>query len=229
MLKSRAALEAETGVVRQTERATGTTTAPSRLIPPPEKPATPKEKIKPHVPPGVLPSQQQQETELPTPKGAPKLGPLASKYAETGQTEASIVKDLFDRTNPDREARIAQEFNLNTVTTGHADIAARQIYNFSQKNLKDVRNLPDTVTVYRAGPISDDVVGVTLDRQVAQRNSDRYGDPVVEYTVPRKQILADVEAIRPEGSGKGTYGSPGKPEANKRTHCGPSTDVGSGC
>jgi thioredoxin reductase len=128
-----------------------------------------------------------------------KLGPLADKYTQTGQTEAVIAKDLFDRTNPDREANIAQEFNLNTVTPHMADVAARQVYDFSQKNLRDVRKLPDTVTVYRAGAISDDVVGVTLDRQVAQRNSDRHGDPVEEYTVPRKQILADLEALRPEG------------------------------
>ena len=134
-----------------------------------------------------------------TPPSTKSFGPLADQYTKSGGTEAVIAKDLFDRTNPDREANIAREFDMNTVTPRQADVAAKQIYDFSQKNLRDVRKLPEQVTVYRAGPISDDVVGVTLDRKVAQRNMDRHGDPVTEYTVPRKEVLADLQAIRPDG------------------------------
>ena len=133
------------------------------------------------------------------PVAQPKLGALASRFTESGTTEARIVGDLFDRKYTDREASIAQELDLNTVTKAQADKAAQEIYDHSQWHLKNVRKLPEEVTVYRAGPITSDVVGVTLDRNVALRNAQRHGFPLDEYKVARKNILADIEAIRPEG------------------------------
>jgi hypothetical protein len=128
----------------------------------------------------------------------PKLTGLAEKYTNIGGTEARIVEDLFV-TDVDREARIANEFNLDTVTTIMADDAAKQIKDFTQWYLLNVRKLPETLTVYRSGKINNRVVGVTLDRNVAERNSKRNGYPVQEYNIPRKLVLADIEAIRPLG------------------------------
>jgi hypothetical protein len=168
-------------------------------------------KIKPPVPapfvsqPITLSSLGMEPIKVPVPAAVaeeaaavPKLGKLASRYTEIGGTEARIVEDLFDRKAVDRLANIAQEFDLNTVTQKMADKAAQEVQAYTQHYLQYVRKLPEEFTVWRAGAHSGDVTGVTLDRAVAERNAKRFGTKMVEYTVKRSDVLADIEALRPE-------------------------------
>jgi len=123
---------------------------------------------------------------------------IAKIYTEIDRSETRVVEDLFDFNNRDREANIANELDLNTVTTEMANDAAVQIYSFTQQYLKNKRNLPNKFIVYRAGKIVY-ISGVTLDKNVAERHSKLNEFPVISYEIERHKILADIKALNPFG------------------------------
>jgi hypothetical protein len=114
----------------------------------------------------------------------------AIRRQDTGSETTAL---LFETANPDREAGIAEELGLSTVTKAQADAARDAVRAATRAKWGSVQE----VTVYRGGPVRGEIVPVTTNRSTAQTHADTVaGRGVVQsWVIPGSAVLADMAVV----------------------------------
>lgn len=129
-------------------------------------------------------------------RGLARRAVSPNKQGRIPASGSDVVALFFEKR--DAAGLLAQEFEQD-VSDAQVRQAQRQIYEHSQR-LLERRGLPETVRVYRGGPLRnpDTPTPVTLNADVARRFALQYGERtgiIRTYTVPRSKILADISGL----------------------------------